>query len=142
GDVDHDEVPDLIVGRLAGPYRLFINNAFNFTAGGTFDGEDVGTDTLPTNAVALGDLNRDGYLDVVAATMTRNRYYLNNGTVHPFQNVAGVDVATDSGVTNDIVVVDVDGDGYLDVVAGNAVGRNRLYLSNQGTGFVPGRDLT
>ncbi|HZY90397.1 MAG TPA: VCBS repeat-containing protein, partial [Gemmataceae bacterium] len=64
GDVDNDGHPDLVVGCLRGPNRVFRNKG-----DGTF--EDVtealglGQRVFNTQAVCLADLNNDGVLDFV-----------------------------------------------------------------------------
>lgn len=100
-------------------------------------------------AVAVGDLDNDGDLDLVTATghpggepstpdnLAPNRFYLNNtiqGTT-PLFGVPGTDIAPDADDTRSIALADMDGDGLLDVIAGNdetTAGSNRIYL-NQST---------
>ena len=74
-----------------------------------------------------------------------NRLYLNNGTADPFNGVTGTDITADAQYYSAIALGDVDGDGDLDVVAGNYNQANRLYLNN-GTADpfngVSGTDIT
>ena len=128
GDVDGDGDLDVVAGNFFQPNRLYLNNG---TANpfANVNGANISPDSDGTDSIALGDADGDGDLDVVAGNWGDNRFYLNNGTANPFANVHGANISPDSESTYSIALGDVDGDGHLDVVAGNR-GDNRLYLNN------------
>ncbi|MCP5156362.1 MAG: VCBS repeat-containing protein [Ectothiorhodospiraceae bacterium] len=123
GDVDGDGDFDAVVAvEQGGRNRLYLNDGGATPFAGAL-GRDIGIDTDDTLAIALADVNRDGRLDVIAGNAgQRNRLYLNNGTGDPFAGVVGTDIGPEAELTRSIAVGDVNRDGRLDVVAGNADG--------------------
>ena len=130
GDVDGDGDLDVVAGNDGQANRLYLNNGTANPFNGV-TGTDITADAHNTIALALGDVDGDGDLDVVAGNQNQaNRLYLNNGTADPFNGVTGTDITADLHATFAIALGDVDGDGDLDVVAGNNGQVSRLYLNN------------
>lgn len=156
GDLDGDGDLDLVAGIEFQPNKFYLNNGTPRPFEGV-EGTDITTDEDPTNSAALGDVDGDGDLDLVVGNGSgasgfnrKNRLYLNNGTSQPFEGVTGTDISSDEQLTSAVALGDIDGDGDLDMVAGNSPlfdtsGVNRLYLNN-GTANpfdgVVGSDIT
>ena len=140
GDLDNDGDFDLVNGTtgFGAPNDVFRNDG-----GGTF------TDVTPpairsrregTRGVALFDMDRDGDLDIFAVSgwlgsgdpaNERNELYRNDGGLNfsPIANGAAYTAPAGQGVTD----ADFDGDGDVDLVAGNRDG-DLVVLRNGGRG--------
>ncbi len=81
-----------------------------------------------TYAIALGDINGDGNLDLVCGNTGRNSLYMNNGEV--FSTTPDW-FSIPEKPTNCVALGDVDNDGDLDLVCGND-GNNTLYTNEGG----------
>jgi len=145
-DLDADGDLDLIVGEFYGTFRYYENTgsaaapAFVPRTGSTnpLNGLSVGIYPRP----ALGDLDRDGDLDLVAG----DRY----GTLHYFANTGTATLpafAERTGTANPLngqdvgsksspALADLDGDGDLDLVAGESFGKF-LYYENTSNATTP-----
>ena len=79
GDVDGDGDLDMVFGNLVQQNRLYLNTGAGFYTDATAARMPAAVDN--TNAVALGDVDGDGDLDMVVGNYAeQNRLYLNDGT--------------------------------------------------------------
>ena len=128
-DADGDGDLDLITGNSGKANRLYLNNGTSDPWEGVA-GVPITSDQDDTFSLALGDVDRDGDVDLVAGnTDSTNRLYLNNGTGDPWAGAIGLDISSDEDTTGPVSLADLDADGDLDLAAGN-FGVNRLYLNN------------
>ena len=147
GDVDGDGDLDLVCGN-AGPWGqsnlLLLNDGtgrlLDATAASLPPDHDV------TTAIALGDVDGDGDLDLVCGNTSwlaaQNRLYLNDGSGR-FRDVTANQLPVHADPTQAVVLADFDGDGDLDIVFGNRSSDRLLRNDGRGTfteaprGYLP-----
>ena len=130
GDVNNDGRPDIVTGNYGDKNRLYINTGGAFPFFGS-EAQNVSEDRANTLSLVLADMNGDGLADVVTGNYSHtNRVYLNNGTERPFEAVEGMEITADKDKTFSAACADLDADGDLDFVAGNAGEADKLYLNN------------
>ena len=131
GDVDGDGDLDLAVGNLFGPDRLYVN------VGGTLQVDAIwsSAESDDTNSIAWGDMDGDGDLDLAVGSSLgstsgfTNKVYANEDGM---LQASPVWFSDDSDQTTSIAWGDVDGDGDLDLAAGNWGASNKVYMNEGG----------
>lgn len=87
--------------------------------------------SVGSRAIAMGDIDGDGDLDILAARFGVDTVWRNDGTgifsAHPTPSFG-------AGNTNSIALGDIDGDGDLDAVVGNGTGEAETVWLNNGAG--------
>lgn len=137
GDMDGDGDPDLAVANGSDtPNQLFRNQggSASYTSFVALAGDPAVTIAAPTQALAWGDLDGDGDLDLVTANKReRNGLYLNDGA-GAFSSVTGGSLVATIGSCRDVVLADLDGDGDLEAVFANSnYEANFLHVNQGGT---------
>ncbi len=129
GDLNGDGYLDAVVGNSGQGNTVWLS-AYNNGIGGFIDsGQSLGNSL--TSAVALGDLNGDGHLDIFEGNNRQgNKVWLNDGT----GNFTDSGQSLGNSFTTAIALADLDGNGTLDVFEGNAAQPNRIWL-NDGSGI-------
>ena len=120
-DFDGDTKPDIILLSTDGLHKIFSSlTSSNFSSFTLF-----GEEGLKAQALAAGDLDNDGDLDLVEGTETANAFYLNNGAGEFQRKVFEIEDADTYGVA----LGDMNGDGSLDIVFANSGAQNLILLA-------------
>jgi len=138
GDLNGDGRPDLVVGIVAYPATISVllaNGAGGFAPHREYSAGAAGY----IEAVALGDLNGDGALDVIAANTGSNveEVLLGDGS----GGLGAPTAYNTDGAPLDVLLSDLDNDGNLDFLDANAVSVAGAATYAWGTGlggFSPG----
>jgi hypothetical protein len=124
-DFDNDGDLDIvIVSEDDQTNEMYLNNGNGFFT-------DVSSRIIvggTSNAVAIADLNDDGFTDLVIGNAGQNTILINNGSGF-FANETSTRLPSILDVTQDLEFGDVDGDDDLDLLVGNE-DSNRLLMNN------------
>ena len=126
GDLSGDGVADLVAIRSDGALVAYYNNIGSSPAKLPFSsGTTIGSGWQSFTSIAVGDVDGDGYADVVAERSDGTRWFYKNRTAtdplhRPFSS--GAQLPAD-GVAQDLnghgpALADLNGDGYADLTPG------------------------
>jgi hypothetical protein len=144
GDVDGDGMLDAVVVNDIGNRSVVYRNdgLGNFALLASL-GKYPGLFSHERRAVALGDLDKDGDLDIVAVGVSQDHIYLNEqkGREWREQPFGAREPGTDPRSTG-VALGDVDRDGDLDIVLpGRYESRSFIYLNDGHAGFEARREF-
>jgi hypothetical protein len=134
-DVNNDGFVDLIIGHSFGVNQLLLNTG-DATTPSFQTPINLPGGEMYTSVIIAADVNNDGFLDLIIGNFYNqaNQLLLNtgdangDGTTTPFHqtptNLPGGDMLTYA-----IVAADVNNDGFVDLIIGNAVQVNQLLLN-------------
>lgn len=134
GDVDKDGDVDFVVGskHIIKPVRLYRNNSNQIDGSIRFENvwESPSADIRDVRAIALGDVNQDGFLDLAVGNFGDPVYlYLNKNGIFEAEYSWS---SHDGNQTDALQWGDYDGDGDLDLFEGNDQQSNTLYINENG----------
>ncbi|PEN13400.1 hypothetical protein CRI94_08725 [Longibacter salinarum] len=127
-DVNGDGALDVVIANEFKPNILLLGDGTGHFRDAS---ERIPSHDRDSEDVAVADFDGDGYLDIVVVTEddTVNEFYLNDGSGH-FRDAG--DRWPVEGTSNAVIVVDLDDNGFPDLLVGNN-GQNRA-LINDSTG--------
>jgi Bacterial Ig domain/FG-GAP-like repeat len=116
-DVNNDGHPDLAIAGFNAPNMIYLNNGTSDPFNGV-TGIAIGTDDVGGVAPAFGDVNGDGFVDMVIANTNHvpSRLYLTNGAPLTSGGYTTVQIGTDLGYGQNAVIADINGDGKPDLI--------------------------
>jgi hypothetical protein len=132
-DLDGDARPDIIVANRGGPDNLSENYICLNDGGGRFPSCDV-LSTESATTIAAADIDGDGTIDLIVPHRDRGQSYmfLNDGRGGRFR--AKQPVGPPAAATRAVAVGDLTGNGYPDLIMGDAARGGALIYPNQGRG--------
>ena len=137
GDADGDGDLDLAIGNFNEPNQVLFNLGREQFLPIDLDAGLTSLNRNQTLAIAWGDVDSDGDLDIVAGTNNRtDKIYLNNGAGDFIAETLG----DESTTTWSVAWGDFNNNGNVDLALGTT-GLNRIHRHRDGLNFVSPREL-
>jgi enediyne biosynthesis protein E4 len=134
-DVDNDGDQDLFVGNLANPTKYGMpTTSYLYLNDGKAHFTKAGDNKIPLHelgmvtAASFADVDKDGWKDLIVSGewMPVKIFKNNKGTF------TATDISASSGLWQTIKTADVNGDGHLDILAGNWGWNNKFWAGKNG----------
>ena len=116
GDVDRDGALDLFLCSLSGGNKLY-RNVGDWKFVDATPGAELAPIHLPTRGAVFADLNGDGWLDLLIATLTNGIVSLTNDATGKFKNAAGSVPVSPQLAATTLALADINGDKTPDLFA-------------------------
>lgn len=129
GLVDDDEHPDIVVGDYSDPLAVLSATE----PAGTFSRAGVLLPSANVVDAAIGDVDGDGYRDLLALQSLASTLYVVRGLAAGGFEAPGVVVAG-TGFVQAATPLDANGDGLTDVAVASEMSRDLAIVQNDGTG--------
>lgn len=134
-DVDNDGDQDLFVGNLASPTKYGVPvTSYLYLNDGKGKFTKAGDNIIPlyqigmVTAASFTDIDKDGWQDlIVTGEWMPLKIYKNNKG-----KFALSDIAASTGLWQTVETADVNGDGYMDILAGNWGWNNKFWAGKNG----------
>ena len=139
-DVNNDGFMDLLKSSTTSTFTQLNdkNSTWNLTSHYTIPEQFVDADSK-SQGVELTDVNKDGLVDILKAKASTRKTYLHNGTGWSLVNESfsiPVDFLNSSSDDEGVRFMELNGDGYIDIVQGKENGAiKKTWLSN-GNGWI------
>jgi gliding motility-associated-like protein len=129
-DMDGDGDMDIVSASYNDNTIAWYEN--NGNANPTWTATDIATSAAGALSVYAADMDGDGDMDIVSASMLDNTiaWYENNGDANPTWTVA--DISTSAAGARDVHVADMDGDGDMDIVSADFGDNTIAWYENNG----------
>ena len=134
-DLDHDGHPDLYLSNDASPRyasgQININHVYRNQGDGTFkEVQTLATGARGFRCVAKGDVDSDGWEDLIVCNEQKNAHVYLNNRARDFTELAAPAIAS----WREALLVDMDGDGRQDLVVLTNLNHLQVWLN---TGSPP-----
>jgi PKD repeat protein len=132
-DLDNDALLDLLIGNYNGKIKHYEQDSlfcYDFSlVSSNFNGIDVGEYACPL----VHDIDGDGLLDLLVGERLGNinHYEQNQQNSLIFNHITSSFNGIDVGYVSNPSIIDIDGDGLLDLLVGEADGNLNRYEQNQ-----------